>query len=209
MVVVLFGFEPFLEYKENPSQIIVRSLDGRRISDHDVKGIVLPVDYGRIENLIVSSLDRERPVLALGLGLAPKRNSITPERIAVNYKFAKEPDNTGKLMMGEQIDQSQPDGLFANLPVEALVSELNRIGIPSSLSLSAGAYLCNNAMFVIIREGRRLGFEGGFIHVPCHSEFVAREGKDLPCLPLQTMQKGIEASIEYLLNRQRGMTPSR
>lgn len=200
MTVLLFGFEPYLEYKENPSQIIVKSLHGCEIGGNQVKGEILPVEYSRLEELVLDSLSRERPDLALGIGLAPKRNVITPERVAVNYKYAKEPDNSGEIMLGEKIDASQPDGIFANLPVEQLVEELNRRGIPSSLSLSAGAYLCNNAMFVIVREARKSGYLGGFIHIPLHAEFVARENNDLPCLPLSTLKKGIEVSIEFLLN---------
>ncbi len=201
MTVLLFGFEPYLEYKENPSQIIVKSLDGREIAGNRIKGITLPVEYARLEALLVTSLDREKPSLAIGLGLAPGRNMITPEKIAVNYKYAVEPDNTGRVIQGEKIDYSQPDGLFAMLPVEALVEELNRRGIPASLSLSAGAFLCNNAMFLIVREARRSGFEGGFIHIPYHAEYVSRLKKDLPSLPLETIQKGIETSIEFLVNR--------
>jgi pyroglutamyl-peptidase len=205
--VVLFGYEPFLEYKENPSGIIAQSLNGRELAGHRVKGITLPVEYARLEELIVAVLNRERPVLALGLGLAPRRNVVTPEKIAVNYKHATEPDNTGKIVLGEKIDPTQPDGLFANLPVEDLVEELNRQGVPSSLSLSAGAYLCNNAMFLIVREALKGGFSGGFIHIPCHAEYVAKEKKDLPSLPLSNIEKGIEISVKYFLSQLRAKVP--
>jgi pyroglutamyl-peptidase len=203
LTVIIFGYEPFLEFKENPSGLIAQSLNGREIAGHRVKGITLPVEYSRIEEIIVDTLNREKPTLALGLGLAASRNVVTPEKIAVNYKHDKEPDNTGKIILAEEIDPTQPDGLFANFPVEGLVEELNRRGVPSSLSLSAGAYLCNNAMFVIVREARRAGFSGGFIHIPCHAEYVAREQKNLPSLPLSTIERGVEISIEYILSQAR------
>lgn len=196
MTILLFGFEPYLEYKENPSQITVQSLNGRKIAGQEIKGVILPVDYASLENLVLSTIDRVKPRIAIGLGLAPGRNKITPEKIAVNYKYASEPDNEGKIFRGEKIDQDQPDGLFTNLPVEALVDELNNHGIPASLSFSAGAYLCNNAMFLIVRESKRSGFRGGFIHVPCHTEYISREKKDLPSLPLETIQKGIEVAMD-------------
>ncbi len=201
MTVVIFGYEPFLEFKENPSGLIAQSLNGREIAGHRVKGITLPVEYSRLEEIIVDTLNREKPTLALGLGLAAGRNVVTPEKIAVNYKHATEPDNTGKIILAEKIDASQPDGLFANFPVEGMVEELNRRGVPSSLSLSAGAYLCNNAMFLIVREARKAGFSGGFIHIPCHAEYVAREQKNLPSLPLSTIERGVEISIEYVLSQ--------
>jgi len=203
LTVVIFGYEPFLEFKENPSGLIAKSLDGREIAGHRVKGLTLPVEYSRLEELIVAALNREKPVLALGLGLAAGRNAVTPEKIAINYKHATEPDNTGKIVLAEKIDAAQPDGLFANFPVEGLVEELNHRGVPSSLSLSAGAYLCNNAMFLIVREARRAGFSGGFIHIPCHAEYVAREKKNLPSLPLSTIEKGVEISIDYILSQTR------
>ena len=203
MSIVIFGYEPFLEFKENPSGLIAQGLDGEEIAGHRVKGITLPVDYSRLEGLIVSALNREKPVLAFGLGLAAGRNNVTPEKIAVNYKHATEPDNTGRIILDEKIDAGQPDGLFVNFPIEGMVEEINRQGVPASLSLSAGAYLCNNAMFVIVREARKAGFPGGFIHIPCHSEYAAKEKKNFPSLPLAVIQRGVEISMEYVLSQAR------
>jgi pyroglutamyl-peptidase len=203
LTVVIFGFGPFLEYKENPSGLIAQLLNGGEIAGQRMKGVTLPTEYSRIEELIVAALNREKPTLALGLGLAASRNVVTPEKIAVNYKHSKEPDNTGKIILGERIDTNQPDGLFTNFPVEGLVEELNRRGVPSSLSLSAGAYLCNNAMFLIVREAHKAGFSGGFIHIPLHAEYAAKEQKNLPSLPLNLIKKGVEISIEYILSQTR------
>jgi pyroglutamyl-peptidase len=199
MAVLVYGFEPFLEFDENPSQLIAQSLDGREIGGAKIVGVSLPVDYGRIEHAIKTSIEKTRPELVIGFGLAPRRDSITPEKIAANYRFSEEPDNTGKRMNGIPIDESQPDGLFTNMQVESLVASLRSLGIPASLSLSAGAYLCNNAMFVIVREARRHGFVGGFVHVPCHSEWAASKNKQLPSLPLATIKRAAEHCVEYSL----------
>jgi len=201
MDIVLFGFEPFLEYKENPSQLIVESLNGTVIGGASVRGITLPVIFSKVEEAIISALQNERPQLAIGIGVAGGRNMITPEKIAINYKNSKEPDMSGMIARGERIDHSEPDGIFSNLPVEGLVEELNRKKIPASLSLSAGGYLCNNAMFVIIREAKRNGYAGGFIHIPFHSEYVMQTKKDFASMPLNTLRSGIEVSIEYLMER--------
>ncbi|MGD1055485.1 MAG: pyrrolidone-carboxylate peptidase, partial [Nitrososphaerales archaeon] len=45
MTVVLFGFGPFLEFDENPSDLVVKRLHGRTIAGHTVVGRTLPVDY--------------------------------------------------------------------------------------------------------------------------------------------------------------------
>ena len=103
-------------------------------------------------------------------------------------------------MKGTHIDPSLPDGIFTNLPVENMVESLNKSGIPSSVSLSAGAYLCNNAMFVIVREARKQNFGGGFIHIPCHSEWIAKkDNKNFPSLPLDTIVEGaVQAMVHSL-----------
>ena len=202
MSILIFGFEPFLEFDENPSQLIVNRLEGTYVSGHDISGVVLPVDYSQIEERIVSAIRRVRPSLAVGFGLAPGREKFTPEKIAVNYRSAYDPDNTGRIMNGTPIDPSQPDGIFTNLPVENLVEKLNNRGIPSLVSLSAGAYLCNNAMFVIVREARKHGFGGGFIHIPCHSEWIARnKKKDHASLPFDTILEASVQSLTYYLEQ--------
>ena len=159
--------------------------------------MILPVAYEGIESRIVRAIDRVKPEIAIGFGLAAGREKVTPEKIAVNYRFSEKADSRGRKIAGSPIDRSQPDGLFTNLPVERLVVSLNGHGIPASLSLSAGSYLCNNAMFVIVREARTRGFSGGFVHVPCHSEWVAKKKRQTPSLPLETLQKGAEHCIEY------------
>jgi pyroglutamyl-peptidase len=199
MSVLVLGFEPFLDFDENPTELVVKDLDGKIIEGERVTGVVLPVDYDLVESKILGAIERTKPKLVIGFGLAQKRERITPEKIAVNYRLADEPDNAGRKMGGVRIDGSEPDGIFSSLPVESLVSSLNSVGIPASVSLSAGAYLCNDAMFVIVREAARRGFSGGFVHVPCHSEWVSRKNRQLPSLPLAMIAKAAEHSTAYCL----------
>lgn len=200
MTVLLFGFEPFLEFDENPSDIVVRRLNGRTMAGHLVVGQTLPVDYSRIKSRILQSIKRANPSLVITFGLAAGRDKIAPEKVAVNYVNSKSKDNSGSSLEAVPVEEGQPDALFASIPVEALVTELNRQGIPASLSLSAGAYLCNFAMYVNLLEARRMGFQSGLIHIPCHAEWVARTGKQFPSLPLETIERAAEVSVSYLLN---------
>jgi pyroglutamyl-peptidase len=210
MPVLVFGFEPFLEFDENPTQLLVRHLQGMNIEGERVTGVVLPVDHQDVVPRLTTVLRKSKPGLALGFGLASGREKVTPEKIAVNYRAAEKADNSGRRMAGAPIDRGGPDGLFTNLPVEGLVAHLNENGIPSSLSLSAGSYICNTAMYVVVREARRRGFAGGFVHVPCHSEWVARKKKHLPSLPLDTLIRGAELSISYCLrNGEATVRPAR
>jgi len=199
MPILVFGFEPFLEFDENPSEQLVRRLDARTFGGRQVTGVVLPVEYERAERRIMRAIDRMKPELAICFGLAAGRGKITPEKIAVNYRFAEGSDKAGRRMAGSLIDASGPDGLFTNLPVEGLVASLNEHSIPASLSLSAGSYVCNDAMFTIVREARSRGFSGGLVHIPVHSEWVAKKKKQMPSLPLETLHKAAEHCVAYCL----------
>jgi pyroglutamyl-peptidase len=197
MAVLVMGFEPFLDFDENPTETVVEGLNGRTIEGELISGVVLPVNYELVEQEVLGALKKVKPSLAIGFGLAQKRERITPEKIAINYRSASEPDNAGVKIKDARIDESQPDGLFTNLPVESLAVSLNSLGIPAAVSFSAGAYLCNNAMFVIVREAVKQGFSGGFIHVPCHSEWVSKRDRPLPSLPLSTITRAAEHCVAF------------
>ncbi len=200
MVVLLFGYEPFLEFSENPSMIIAQKLNGQKINNHSIVSRILPVDYSKVEQEITDSIKLFHPDLVVGLGVAPGRSKITPEKIAINYKYSEVADNSGKKPNGELIDHRQSNGIFSTLPVETIVNKLSENGIPSSLSLSAGGYLCNYAMFIIVRESLKSGVKGGFIHMPLHDNFVAKHPyMNYPSMDIRMIQDAIELSIKTSL----------
>ncbi|MDP8023964.1 MAG: hypothetical protein RAK20_05810, partial [Conexivisphaerales archaeon] len=168
--VLITGFEPFLDYKINPTQEIARVLDGKEINGLRYSGRVLPVDYSRLEEKLMKFIQEVRPDLIIGTGLAAGRAKISLEKIAINYKFSLENDNSGKRAVGERIDNSMEDGIFSLINVEELFQILNSVNIPAEISLSAGSYLCNYAMFVIIREAKKLNIKGGFVHFPANTK---------------------------------------
>lgn len=200
MSVLLFGYSPFLEFDENPSQIVAEKLDGQKIRDNEIKSIILPVDYSKVENLILDAINKYDPALIIGLGLAPGRSKITIEKIAINYIHSDVADNAGNSLNGELIDMDQSDGIFSTLPVELICKRLNSEGIPSSISLSAGGYLCNYAMFIIAREAKKLGIKGGFIHIPCHDGFISKNPKkEYPSMDLNMIFNAIKLAIDTSL----------
>lgn len=199
MAALIFGFEPFQEYDENPSQLVAERLDKRSMLGERVVGHVLPVDHSRVKQEIRSAISEVRPKLVLGFGLAPGRDRLTPERLAVNQLSFEKPDNSGLSIPCARIEPEGPDLLFAKVPVRALVRHLNEAGIPAFLSLSAGTYLCNAAMYIILLEAQRQGFAAGFIHIPCHAEWVKRKGKAQPSLPLETILRGAELALAFCL----------
>jgi pyroglutamyl-peptidase len=197
---LIFGFEPFDDYKENPSESIARRLDGLKVGGTKVRSHILPVDHAKVEDEIIARLDGHEPAIVLGLGLAAGRSKLSVEKVAINYLPAPPGNRRHKSIRPGRIDALAPDGIFANIDPERIVEVLSRRGIPASLSLSAGSYLCNHAMFIIVREAARRGMKGGFIHLPCDERLASMLRTDnCPSMQLDTMENGIRITLECLL----------
>ena len=100
---LLTGFEPFLQFKINPTDEIVKSLNGKTIGDYEIIGVTLPVDYEKSEQQILHTIEQVNPDAVVSLGLAAGRFKITPERIAINVKDGAA-DNKGVTLQDQLID---------------------------------------------------------------------------------------------------------
>lgn len=190
--VLVTGFSPFLDFKTNPSQTVAQKLDGQKSKGVSFTGKVLPVSYDEAESVLLNYLDEVKPDLVIGTGLAPGRPRISVEKIAINYKYSQAPDNSGIRASGERIDQEMPDGIFSLLEVETLVELLNRNNIPAQISTTAGSYLCNYVMFLIVKEAIDRGIRGGFVHLPSDPSLaVASKNSSMPSMNLDAMVQGI------------------
>jgi len=82
-LILVTGFEPFGEYKSNPSQEIAQFFDKKRINGFKIVGRVIPLRYKEIQKAIQSLIEENKPNIILALGQAP-RPSISVERVAIN-----------------------------------------------------------------------------------------------------------------------------
>ena len=103
---IITGFVPFHIFPQNPAQAIAEHL-GKRL-DIDVEPIVLPVEYGKARELLLTALREGSPDLVLSSGLNGKISHIAIEEIAVNIRGSDIPDNTGKQHFGEPISKNGP-----------------------------------------------------------------------------------------------------
>ena len=124
---------------------------------------------------------------------------MTPERIAINWMDARIPDNAGHQPKEQFIEAGGPDGCFSTLPVEAMVAAIREIGLPGEVSLSAGTFVCNEVMYLVLRHAARTmpDTRCGFIHIPFLPEQV-REKPDMPCLSLEDMVRALTATLEVV-----------
>ena len=197
--ILVTGYEPFGGRDVNPSQQIVEALARRDVPGVTLHTAVLPVEYDVCVDVVLEEMERVRPDAVIACGLAAGRTSVTPERVAVNVKgTSTDPtscDNAGIRKLDEPISDG-PDGIFATLPVRAIQQALVAAGIPSTVSNTAGTFVCNNTMYGILDHLRREGSStpAGFIHVPASSEMAATD-PTLPSLPLETMERALRIAV--------------
>lgn len=197
---LLLGFEPFGGEAVNPSQEIVRALDGQVVNGHAVIGAILPVTFGATLATLENLLDLHRPVLVLALGQAGGCSELALERIAVNLIDARIADNEQNRPIDEPVVAGAPAAYLTSLPVKAMLARLRALGIPAALSLSAGTFVCNQVFYALahLRATRFRDMRGGFLHVPWLPEQAARHPGQ-PSMALDTMIAGTRAALECAL----------
>ena len=189
--ILLTGFEPFHKSLLNPSQEIIKRISHRSL----VAKEVLPVTFGEASLKLISLIDQHKPTVVIALGQAEGRKEITPERIAINLDDARIPDNAGKSPKERAIVAGGPDAYFTTLPIKNLVEELNEIGIPASISLSAGTFVCNHIFYAMQHHCAGKAIKSGFIHLPLMNE-QASEFPGLPTMQIEEMIRGIELVLD-------------
>ncbi|MFK5708680.1 pyroglutamyl-peptidase I [Lysinibacillus boronitolerans] len=175
--ILVTGFEPFLDYKINPTMQIVEALNGKKIDSYDIVGRILSVDFQQSAEQLKQHIEEVKPQIIISLGLAGGRFKVTPERIAINVKDG-EPDNNGYTPVDESIYEEGEDAYLTNLPIRSMVNRLQAEGYPAEISNTAGTYLCNNIMYEGLAYAQQhKGVRAGFIHIPASFELAIQHGK--------------------------------
>lgn len=200
MKLLLTGFEPFGGSPINPSQMLVEALAEKTPGGIELQTALLPVDRERGPAALLAAMDSGQPDAILSFGLAIGRAKISLERVAINLMDYRIPDNAGNIVHDQPVVPGGPAAYFATLPLRALFNALQDSGIPVELSLSAGAYLCNQVFYTLLHTlaTQQKPTLAGFIHLPALPEQAAQAEKPLPTLDFTTIQKAAEVMIEQL-----------
>jgi len=174
VTILITGFEPFGGDTVNPSWEAVELLP-EGVGGHDIRKLRLPVVFGRCGERLMAEAERLRPDVAIACGVAGGRAEVTPELVAVNWRMAALADNAGARYDGQPIAPEGADAFMTRLPVNDMVRAMREAGLPARLSLSAGAYVCNDLYYALMAAQERMGYRGLFIHVPLLSVLPAGE----------------------------------
>jgi pyroglutamyl-peptidase len=199
MNILLTGFEPFGGGAVNPSWEIARALDGQLIQGATVHARCLPTTFDGAPRALDAALAELQPVLVIALGLASGRAEISIERVAINLIDARIPDNAGERPQDLPVLAEAPPAYFSTLPVKAMRNALRAAGHPARLSLTAGAFVCNQLFFALQHRLAGQGVSSGFIHVPALPEQAARAQPSVPSMSLAAQIDAIRLAIAVAL----------
>lgn len=205
MKVLLTGFEPFGGDSINPSEVLVKKFV--EMSQSELQGLevhtgILPVSYKRAPLVLKNLFDTHKPDIYLGLGLWSGITYVTVERVAVNIKDARIPDNDGEQPIDEPIDPEGPAAYFTTLPKKAIVKRLREEGIPAAISNTAGTFLCNFVTYFALHHSAKYGYpkKAGYMHIPLLPEQAAKKKGDWlgipPSMPLDLMLKAVKIALK-------------
>ena len=185
---LITGFDPFDGNTANPSWMAVEKLPDR-IGDYTLYKLQIPTVFEKAAALVLEKADEFHPDLILCIGLAGGRDAVTPERIAVNIRDARTPDNEGNQPQGEFVVPNGPAAYFVTVPVHEMAEAIRNAQIPGSVSNTAGTFVCNDVLYTLLHRYAGTNTKVGFIHVPNTPELGS------PSLPLLRTIDALTAAI--------------
>jgi pyroglutamyl-peptidase len=147
MRLVLYGFGPYRQFRDNITAKIICSLPKRP----GLNTVVFPVRFQRRQ--FIEAIERYRADCILGLGQSTRRR-IDIESRARNWR------SDASTRPGRAIIKGKPEWLLTTLELKS--------GRQAARSDNAGDFVCNYSMYVMLDHiaSRKLDIPLGFIHIP-------------------------------------------
>lgn len=200
MKILVTGFDAFGGEAINPALESVKLLPDT-ISGAEVKWVAIPTVFHKSADVLEKSIEEFHPDAVLCVGQAGGRFGLTPERVAINQDDARIADNEGNQPIDQPIRKDGPSAYFSTLPIKAMTKAIQEAGLPSSVSNTAGTFVCNHLMYqVLYLADKKFSFvkHAGFMHIPFMTEQVL-DKPNTPSMNLEDMGKGVKAAIEAIV----------
>ena len=200
MRVLITGFDKFGGESINPSSLCVNSLSDV-IDNIEIKKVTLPTVFKDSSRVLEENIKSFSPNIVICVGQAGGRSKSTPERIAINIDDARIPDNIGNSPIDEAIRKDGENAYFSTLPIKAIVDELNKNNIPSTISNTAGTFVCNHIMYeaLYLSSKKYKNIKAGFIHIPYIEEQIKNK-PNMPYMKKEYIITALELIIKTAVN---------
>lgn len=195
--ILVTGFEPFGGERVNPSWEAVKLLPSE-IGGAEIIKALLPTEFTGAEEALLSAINKYEPHAVICTGQAAGRAAISFERVAINLRDAAIADNAGFRPTDEAVIPGGQEAYFVTLPVKAMAAAVREAGLPSEISLSAGAYVCNDVLYTLLRRCKAENIPGGFVHLPLSKEQAESKEPQPPSMSIEDMAKALRAAITVL-----------
>lgn len=173
MKILVTGFEPFADEHINPALEVLKQLPSS-INGADIITLEVPTVFNKSAEVLKHHVRQLKPDAIVCVGQAGGRVGISVERIAINIDDARIADNDGSQPIDVPIQTNGETAYFTTLPIKAIVNAIQQIGIPATVSNSAGTYVCNHLMYhaLHLTKTEFPAIKAGFIHIPFLPEQV-------------------------------------
>ena len=203
MKILITGFDPFGGEPVNPALEAVKPMKDE-IAGAKIIKLEIPTVFRKSVEKIHEMMKAEQPDVVLSIGQAGGRFGVTPERVAINVDDARIKDNEGNQPVDTPIFTDGEAAYFSNLPVKAMVEAIKNKGLPSTLSNSAGTFVCNHVMYGVLYYIHKEfpNVRGGFIHVPFITDQVVTK-PNVASMALADITEALEAAVEAIVKNQK------
>lgn len=207
MKILITGFDPFGGEPVNPALEAVKLMKDE-IAGAKIIKLEIPTVFRKSVEKIHEMMKAEQPDVVLSIGQAGGRFGVTPERVAINVDDARIKDNEGNQPVDTPIFTDGEAAYFSNLPVKAMVEAIKNKGLPSTLSNSAGTFVCNHVMYGVLYYIHKEfpNVRGGFIHVPFITDQVVTK-PNVASMALADITEALEAAVEAIVKIRRIFMP--
>ena len=176
MNILITGFEPFAGRTVNLSWKVASRIAALPEFADVVKAVRLPVSFGKTPAAIREAMTQFNPDVVLMLGFSSLRTCINVERVAINVKDARIPDNDGNRPVDEPIVVNGLNAIFSTLPIKSVLAAIESAGVDAKISNSAGTYVCNTSFYTALYYAQQRHCKVGFVHLPDMDVEVAVNG---------------------------------
>ena len=200
MKILVTGFDPFGGEKVNPALEAVKLLSSE-INGAELHWVEIPTVFYKSAEVLEAEINRYHPDVVLCIGQAGGRASLTPERVAINQDDARIPDNQGNQPIDTPIRLDGEAAYFSTLPIKAMVQAIKEVGLPATVSNTAGTFVCNHLMYqaLYLADKKFPHMRAGFMHIPYMIEQVINK-PNTASMNLADIVKGVEATIGAIVD---------